>query len=254
MFHQIGKHTWYLEPDARSDRPSLGYVRGEKLAFAADAGASDRHVALFYRYLGENGLPLPDLTGISHYHWDHSYGAPYVHGLTIASALCNEYLLRESRYSWTPEAMDARVASGEDIPFCRWARLIEYPDPAKIRVVPADIAISGDTTIDLGGVHVKILCCRGPHSEDHLMFYVPEDRVLYLSDANTKDLHRNKWTFDEQHPETLQDRILEIPHFLDRLAPYVDLMEGIDFTIAVPGHAEQLQTKEEVMAEMRRYL
>ena len=98
MFHQIREHTWYLEPDARSDRPSLGYIRGSRLAFAADAGSSKDHVQLFYSFLDKENLPLPDLTGISHYHWDHSYGAPYVHGMTLASDLCNEMLKQESGY------------------------------------------------------------------------------------------------------------------------------------------------------------
>ncbi|MBO4836194.1 MAG: MBL fold metallo-hydrolase [Clostridia bacterium] len=254
MFHKIGEHTWYLEPDARSDRPSLGYIRGEKLAFAADAGASKNHVRLFYSCLEKDGLPLPDITGISHYHWDHSYGAPYVHGITLASDLCNDHLKKESAYDWTPKAAEKRLKTGDDIWFCYCMRQIEYPDPAEIKVVPADISVSGNITIDLGGVHVNVIYCAGPHSEDHLMFYVPEDRVLYISDANTKDLFKNEWAFDAAHPETLQDRIREIPHFVNRLAPFVNLMDGLDFEICVPGHAEGLQSKAEVMAEMQKYL
>ena len=254
MFHPLREHTWYLEPDSHYDRPSLGYIRGERLSFAADAGASQAHVALFYSHLVKNGLPLPDLTGISHYHWDHSYGAAYVHGLTIASDRCNDMLMHESRYLWNEDAMKERLLSGEDIWFCYCCRRIEYPDVKAIRVVQANIVISGNTVIDLGGVHVQVIYCGGPHSEDHLMFFVPEDKVLYVSDANTKDLFKNKWLYDETHPETLQDRIREIPHFTQRLAPYVDLMDKLDFEICVPGHAEKLQTKEEVMAEMRAYL
>lgn len=92
----ISDHISYLEPDHRSDRPVLGYVRGSKLTFAVDAGASAAHVALFYSELKRCCLPLPNLTGISHYHWDHSYGAAYVNGLTLGSDKCNEMLKREA--------------------------------------------------------------------------------------------------------------------------------------------------------------
>lgn len=254
MFHSIREHTWYLEPDYRTDRPSLGYICGSKYAFAADAGASKEHVELFYSCLKKEGLRLPDLTGISHYHWDHSYGAPYVNGMTIASDKCNEILEQETQYIWTEEAMQERLKEKKDVFFTYYYRLQEYPDPSRIKVASADIVIHHDITIDLGGVHVVVMYCGGPHSEDHLMFYVPEDKVVYLSDANTKDLVLNEWSFDPAKPEELQDRILEIPHFTDRLKPYVDLMDALDFEIAVPGHAEELQSKETVMKEMKRYL
>jgi len=254
MFHKVGEHTWYLQQDVRSDRPSLGYICGSKYAFAVEAGASPSHVALFYDHLKKNDLRLPDFTGISHFHWDHSYGACACNGLTIASDKCNEMLRIESQFGWSEEEMQQRVAEKKDIYFCYSTRKLEYPDPTQIVVVPADIEVSGDMTIDLGGVHVQIIYCGGPHSEDQLMFYVPEDKVLYLGDANTKDLHNNEWTYDEEHPETLQDIIGQIPHFLDRLIPYVELMDGIDFEKAVQGHVDYVADKKEVMDTMKAYL
>ena len=254
MFQQIGAHTWYMQQDVRTDRPSIGYIKGDKYSFAVEACASPAHVALFYDKLKENGLPLPDFTGISHFHWDHSYGACAVNGLTIASARCNEMLRREAKWGWSEEEMLNRVAEGLDIRFGYVTRKLEYPDPKKIKVVPADIEVTGDAVIDLGGVTVQIINCGGPHSEDQLMFYVPEDKVLYVGDANTKDLHNNVWVYDEEHPERLQEDIGKLPHFMDRLRPYVELMEKVDFEKCVQGHVDYVADKKEVMDTMRAYL
>lgn len=248
MFHQIGAHTWFLEPDHRSDRPSLGYIKGDNRAFAVDAGASPGHVELFYSFLQAQGLPLPDMTGISHSHWDHSYGAAAVHGLTLATELCNEILREEAGYEWTEEAMHRRLAQGKDIDFCYYCRQIEYPGPAQIKVVPAHISLTGDMTMDLGGVHVLVQYCKGPHSEDHLQFYVPEDRVLYVSDAFSKDLFGNPWTYDPAHPEQLLDSIAAIPYDRTKLEPYARLVRELDFEHCVLGHDARVLSRDEFLA------
>lgn len=254
MFHRLSDHVWYLEADHRSDRPVLGYIRGSRRAFAVDAGASAEHVRIFYEQLKAQELPLPDLTGISHYHWDHSYGAAFVHGLTLASDRCNEELIRESAFTWTREAMEARVEQGIDIAFGYHSKLAEYPDLSQIKVVPADLALSGDLTVDLGGVTVQVLYCGGPHSDDHLMFYIPEDQVLFVSDASGKELFTLEWEYDVEHPELLQDCIDKLPYNTVKLAPFVKLLEGLDFTRCLLGHADKVLSREDLLAELKRHL
>ncbi|MBR0106201.1 MAG: hypothetical protein IJM13_03155, partial [Lachnospiraceae bacterium] len=53
---------------------------------------SDIQVKEFYDLLRKNGLPLPMLTVITHWHWDHSFGMHAVNGLTVSSKRTNEYL------------------------------------------------------------------------------------------------------------------------------------------------------------------
>ena len=40
---QLGANTWIFPQDPGKDRPNLGYVRGEKMALAIDAGHSASH-------------------------------------------------------------------------------------------------------------------------------------------------------------------------------------------------------------------
>lgn len=254
MLRSLSRRVWYMEPEHRSDRPALGYICGEKYAFAADAGSSEGHVNEFYAALRAQGLPLPTVTGISHYHWDHSYGAPYVHGLTLASDKCNEFLKQERAFEWTQEAMKERLDKKIDVKFGYYSKLIEYPDPSKIVVVPSDIEITGDTTIDLGGVTVEILYCGGPHSDDHLMFFVPEEKVLFVSDASGKELMTLDWDYDPTHPELLQDVIAGLPYNPVKLRPYVELIKSLDFERCVLGHADMVLTKKQLLQDLEPHL
>ncbi|MDO4492531.1 MAG: MBL fold metallo-hydrolase [Clostridia bacterium] len=254
MFRKISERIWYMEAEYYSDRPVLGYIRGDDFAFAVDAGASEAHVAQFYRELECNGLPLPAFTGISHYHWDHSYGAAFVHGVTLASAPCQRMLEKESAFEWTPEAMERRVASGDDISFGYHSKRKEYPDLSDIAVVPADIALHGNATVDLGGVHVEIVFCGGPHSDDHLIFFIPEERFLFLSDATGKELFTLPWEYDAKHPERLEDTIAGLPYNQRKLAPFIDLLDTLAFDRYLLGHRNDVLTKDELMSDLRSNL
>lgn len=254
MLRRISENCWFMEHEPASDRCALGYIRGSRYAFAADAGASKAHVDKFYAELEKAGLRKPDFTGISHYHWDHSYGAWAVNGVTIASDLCNRHLKQEARFTWDEQSMLERVESGTDIKFCYVTRKVEYPDTALIKVVPADIEITSDCEIDLGGTHVRLIYCGGPHSRDSVMFLCPEDRVLFLGDACSKDFFENKWDYDENDPDSFDRAMGALPHDLKRLAPFVRRLKEIDFEKAVFGHASEPTDRKELIEFLEGFL
>ena len=251
---RISGHCWFTDPEPASDRPALGYIRGEKYAFAVDAGASKRHTEAFYAVLAENGLPLPSFTGITHYHWDHSYGMAACRGVTIATKMTNDILREEALYKWDEASMQERLRSGKDIRFCHVTRKTEYPDLSEIRVVPADMEITAETTVDLGGVQVRLIPCKGPHSLDSMLFFVPEDRVIYLGDAEAKDFFLNSWDYDENDPDSFDRAIEAMPHFTDRLIPFVKLLRGMDFDTVILGHSDETVSKNDIIDELERYI
>ena len=53
---KISDRVYYLPSEERTDRPVLGYVKGDKYSLAVDAGNSSDHVEEFYRELGELDL------------------------------------------------------------------------------------------------------------------------------------------------------------------------------------------------------
>ena len=82
---KISEHVWVYPFEERRDRPNLSYIRGERWNLAVDAEHSKEHLMEFYDALKEEGLPLPDITVITHWHWDHILGMHAVHGLTLAN-------------------------------------------------------------------------------------------------------------------------------------------------------------------------
>ena len=62
---------FYLPHEEKTDRPLLAYIKGDKFSLAIDAGNSADHVNKFYKSLEAENLKKPEVTIITHWHWDH---------------------------------------------------------------------------------------------------------------------------------------------------------------------------------------
>ena len=176
---KLTEHIWYMPYEEERDRPNLGYIKGNNLSLAVDAGHSDAHTKQFYELLAKENLPLPTLTVITHWHWDHSFGMHAVNGLCIANAKTNEYLKEWKNKIETN-------GPGEFLSIHESIRL-EYADNKKVIVKPADIVFLGEMVLDLGGVTVKILQAEAPHTDDTTLVYVCEDKALFVGDSSCHD-------------------------------------------------------------------
>ena len=58
---RLTDRVWIYPYEEKRDRPNLGYIRGDEMSMAVDAGHSGEHVCEFYKALEEEGLPLPSL-------------------------------------------------------------------------------------------------------------------------------------------------------------------------------------------------
>ena len=155
---KLSEHIWYMPFEEERDRPNLGYVKGDKMSLAIDAGHSEV---------------------ITHWHWDHTFAMHAVNGLTMANKRTNGYLL---------ECMKKIEANGPD-EFLNMYDSIrkEYEGGKKVIVVPADIVFEGDMTIDLGGCTVKLIQTKAPHTDDSTLVYVCEDKTLFVGDATCSE-------------------------------------------------------------------
>jgi glyoxylase-like metal-dependent hydrolase (beta-lactamase superfamily II) len=216
---KISNRIHYLPAEERTDRPVLGYIRGDKFSLAIDAGNSSDHVEKFYRELGISGLRLPDFTVITHWHWDHSFGMHAVSGKTVASYLTNEKLAEVQKWEWTDEAMKKRLQSGEDIEMCDWCIRLEYPDRTKIKVVTANVEFTGAITIDLGNIRCEIREFISTHSNDSVFVHVPEERIVFIGDADSGDYYQNRGEYDRT-----------------KLVEMIKVLEEIDVDIIMAGH------------------
>jgi len=228
--NKISDRIYYLPAEERTDRPNLGYIRGDRYSLTVDAGNSSEHVEKFYRELRELKLRLPDFTVITHWHWDHTFGMHSVSGKTVASHLTNRKLGEVQKWEWTDEAMEMRLQSGEDIEICDRCIRLEYPDRNKVKVVRAEIEFTGVINIDMGGVHCEIKEFTATHSDDSVLIHVPEERVVFIGDAEGGDYYQNNGKYDKA-----------------RLKEMIKVLEKIDVDIFVLGH-NMAQSKLETMS------
>lgn len=223
---QLSSRVWFFSGDEKTDAPYLYYVQGDNFSIAVDAGNCRAHVQSFYEALGGAGLVLPEITFISHWHWDHSFGIPYVHGKTVSSGLCSQILSGVSKWQWTDAAMKDRLKTGQDVPFCDKCIRLTYPDLSEIKVETVHEGVYEKTEVDLGGVHLSLLPTDSPHSRDALLVFVQEEKVLIGGDSSGNDLY-NQMEMNK-----------------DRLKSYIDLIAPIDFEWFCSGHGEPSSKKD----------
>ncbi len=172
---KLSEHVWYSPFESERDRPNLGYVKGDNWSLAIDAGHSEAHVKEFYALLKEAGLPLPSLTVLTHWHWDHTFGMHAVNGLCLANEITNSYLA-EWKQKIETNGPGEFFALDESI-------RKEYADNRPVIVKLADLLFNGEMTLDLGGCKVQVMQAEAPHTDDSTLVYVCDDKVLFLGDS-----------------------------------------------------------------------
>lgn len=221
---RISKHVWILPFNSPKDRPNLGYILGGEKALAVDAGHSSSHVEDFYSAIRSEDLPLPELTVITHWHWDHTFGMHAVHGETLARPETSDKLAQIKAEMDADPDKAARFL-GSDPTIRR-----EYAGGVPLKVVPAGKIVTEDQAIDLGGLSVELIKSESPHTDDSLLVYVPEDHVLFVGDAQLGEYP--SWRMD-----------------WDKLAALADKVRGLDADVVIDGHWKPY-TKEQFLAEI----
>lgn len=238
MFEKLTENIYVYPCDGYTDRPNIGLIIGSK-TLLYDAGNSEAHVALLMDDLKKQGLPMPDYIALSHWHWDHSFGAAFFTVPVIAGRETNEQLKIVQQWKWDDQSMADRVERHEDIVFCNEMIKREYPDRSKIQVATADIVFDGRMTIDLGGnVIAELIHCKGPHAFDSVLCYVPGDQFVFLGDSNGKDLYGLPWHFDIEHEEDFKKNTDALPYDREKVDAYLQLLDTLDFTMCISGHAK----------------
>jgi glyoxylase-like metal-dependent hydrolase (beta-lactamase superfamily II) len=216
----ITDRVYYLPNEQETDRPVLGYIKGDRYTLTVDSGNSACHVKKFYKALKQQGLKEPDFTAVTHWHWDHTFGMHCTTGKTIAGHLTNARLKEMEKWEWSDEAIKKHVASGHiDVGSAKNIRL-EYPNLKEVKVAIADLEFKNKFVINLGGVHCVLKEIIAPHTPDSVLVYIPEEKVIFIGDANCEDFD-NGCIYDKQ-----------------KLALFTSTLESTDFETCVLSHVE----------------
>lgn len=220
---RLTKRVWVYPFEEERDRPNLSYIRGDRRSMAVDAGHSADHTREFYRELESAGLKLPDVTVLTHWHWDHTFGMHAVHGLCLANERTNRYL----------SDFQKRIAGEGTSFFLALDETIrrEYEDGKPVVVTLPDLVFHGEMALELGNCAVRIFQAEAPHTDDSTLVEVPGEKVLILGDSSGGTFP--DWTVDQA--------------LADKLA---DTIEKIRPEICLPGHWNPL-SPEAIIQDLR---
>ena len=208
--NRINERIWVSSFEEERDRPALGYIKGDKYSLAIDAGHSKEHVEEFYSLLKEAGLLLPELTVLTHWHWDHTFGMSAINGLSLAEKRTEDHLQKLMR-EWSDKTEADMKSMDEHID-------LEYR-AQRMKVVGTDVVFNDRISLDLGGVKVKCLHTESPHTDDSVLILLPMERILFFGDC-----------ISGEYPEWIVD--------IERMKLLIHKLEGLDFDLAVGGHWE----------------
>ena len=206
---RLTERIWVYPYEPERDRPNLSYIRGDRWSMAVDAGHSAEHTGEFYRALEEAGLPLPELTVLTHWHWDHTFGMHAVHGLCLANERTNQHL---KTFRERLEAEGTEFFLGMDERIRR-----EYADGRPVIVTQADLVFRDEMLLDAGGCSIRVFQAEAPHTDDSTLIEVPGEKVLILGDSTGGAFP--DWTMDQGLAEKLAQTV-----------------GGIKPEICLPGH------------------
>ena len=223
--NRLTERVWVYPYEERRDRPNLSYIRGDNWSLAVDAGHSKEHTREFYRALEEEGLPLPQLTVITHWHWDHTFGMHAVHGLCLANERTNQYL----------DAFRRRLEAEGTAFFLEMDDRIrnEYEDGKPVVVTPADLVFRGEMLLDAGNCPIRVFQAEAPHTDDSTLIEIPGEKLLILGDCTGGAFP--EWTVDQTLADKLAQTVRQInpeiclPGHWTPLSPEIiiqDLLEG----------------------------
>lgn len=232
---QIAAHVYYTECDPRTDRPVLGYILGSGQSVMIDAGNSAKHVADYNHAINQAGFPEPAYCVITHWHWDHTFGMHAVKAETIAHENANRELCRMTAWEWSDSAMKQRLESGEEIEFADTHIRAEYDCLQDIQVIPAKRLWEKDLVLDCKEVTCHCMYLPSAHSDDSLVIWIPEEKVLFVGEIYNDDFYNNHYRDPEKTNQLYK------------------ALEQIDFDVAVPGHSAPVK-KMDLMNFLARIL
>ena len=198
--NRLTERIWVYPFEVDRDRPNLSYIRGDRWSLAVDAGHSAEHTREFYKALEDASLSLPQLTVLTHWHWDHTFGMHAVHGLCLANERTNRHLSDFRR----------RLEEEGDAFFHAMHETIhrEYADGRPVVVTLADLVYRGEMMIDPGNCPVRIFQAESPHTDDSTLIHVPEEKVLIMGDSTGGAFP--DWSVDQPLADSLAETIRRV--------------------------------------------
>jgi glyoxylase-like metal-dependent hydrolase (beta-lactamase superfamily II) len=207
QLQRFSERVHWLPPNEETDRPILGIISGQKGSLVVEGGNSIAHAQLLLDQIGHLS-PVRYLC-LTHWHWDHVFGTTAFNVPIFAYTETKRVVEEMAAWDWSDAALDQRVADGIEIAFCRDMVKLELPDRSNLIIRPPDIAFDSQVDIDLGGLTCQLIHVGGDHASDSTIVYVPEEKIVFLSDCLYPAIYAEPRYYTEKIND-LYDQILRL--------------------------------------------
>jgi glyoxylase-like metal-dependent hydrolase (beta-lactamase superfamily II) len=200
---KLAPHTYAIPDGDVPLVPNVGVIVGSRATLVIDPGLGRRNGETVRREVAAVSTNAELFIASTHFHAEHTTGA-------LAFPPSAKYVIATVQEQEMAQGLAAQVtAFSARSPMT--ARLLEDAAARK-----ADITFDREYTLDLGGVHVRMLVVGPTHTRGDTAFFVPEDGVLFAGDvvmnhsflAATAVSSMRAWlaafdTFDALRPRTI---------------------------------------------------
>ena len=229
--HKISDHVYWMPP-SDPDRPSLCAIVGSDSVVMLDAGASCSHSQKFLDELTQLGISYPQYVVLTHWHWDHVFGAAELNTQIISHSLTAEKCAELSQRDWSDEGLDQQIAMGLETKVGAEYIKAELPAPRTVHVALPNVVFHNSLELRLGAVTCQIKHVGGDHAPDSSVIFTLPDRVLFLGDCLCSDFYA------------------PLPYYTaERLLPLLDTLLEFDADYYIEGHESKIITRAEFLNE-----
>jgi glyoxylase-like metal-dependent hydrolase (beta-lactamase superfamily II) len=183
MINKISDRVYYMPRSEATDRPALGLVCGDKYSLIVDSGNSPSHAREFLAEISMMDIPPVKHLIITHYHWDHVFGLRKMGLSAIAHKNAEQKVLEMQKMKWDDKSLEEYREAGRYSEFTVNCIKKEIPERDSFVVGDLDIIIEQGIKINLGGISCIVEPVGGDHTDDSLIVYVPEEKVMFLGDC-----------------------------------------------------------------------
>ena len=234
ILNKISDHVYWMPP-SKPDRPSLCAIVGTDMVVMLDGGASNNHACEFLEQLKMLEISHPQYVVLTHWHWDHVFGAAEVGAQIVAQSLTAKKLIELSMRDWTDKGLKEQIAAGYETEKGVEYIKAELPSPRSVCVAAANVIFHNSLEIQLGSVTCQIEHVGGDHSEDSSVIFILPDRVLFLGDCLCG-------VFEASQPY----------YTVQKLLPLLDALLTFDAAYYVEGHESKVFKRSEFEEEVSK--
>jgi cyclase len=195
---------------------NTGFVVGKNGIMVIDTTFSPYHATLVLKQIRSVTRKPIRYVFNTHHHSDHTFGNQVFSAKVVACRKCRKIMENLLETEWSKESIQKWTDENPE-----WKEKL-----AHLKITLPDVIFDDKYEIDLGNLKVSLRHLGG-HTKDSSTAYVPSSKVLFAGDL----------IFQGRYPYTKEATI-------QRWLSALKALQGMDFTILVPGHGFLCNKKE----------